>query len=111
MNKIILSSESVLQTTAPHILESRPPEIFGNISLIVNCHKKEITHNQGRKYSVDPKKVIFHPIHGLLSKTGDEKEIIQVFQEINEAIWEALKTGNVFIHCLAGVHRAGTFFS
>lgn len=106
VNKFLLSSEGVLQAP-PANAAHRPPELFNNISLIANCHKKEISHKQGKGYTVQPKKVVFYPVHALLrTQMDDQKEIIQTFETFNEAIWEGLKEGNVFVHCLAGVHRA-----
>jgi hypothetical protein len=100
-NKFLLCSENVL-TAPPRNAELRPDFLFDNITLIVNCHKKE---KPGRKYTVNSKKVVYYPIHSLLG-ADDTEEILQTFNTFNENIWEALKEGNVFCHCLAGVHRA-----
>lgn len=106
VNKFLLSNESVLQAP-PANASLRPAEIFNNITLIANCHKKESTHHSGRGYTVEAKRVIFYPVHNLLrANMKDTADVIKTFTEFNEAIWEALKEGNVFVHCLAGVHRA-----
>lgn len=98
VNKFLLSSESVLQAP-PANAALRPQELFTNITLIANCHKKEITHQNGRPYTVEAKKVIFYPIHALLRSAVDNPaEVIQIFEQFNESIWEALKEGNVFCH-------------
>jgi protein-tyrosine phosphatase len=59
----------------------------------------------GAGYNVEAKKFIYFPVHDLL-RNRDAREIVETFRNFNEAIWEGLQSGNVFCHCLAGVHRA-----
>jgi len=56
-------------------------------------------------YSVACPEVHSYPIHSICSFNDSPS---QVYLEINEKIWRALQTGNVFVHCLAGVHRAAS---
>jgi len=93
-NKLIISNEAIL--LAPPA--SRQALVFDNIALIVNCNLP-----QPPPYTVTPKKVICHPLHTLSRAQGSSDPI---FYSINEAIWAGLQTGNVVVHCLAGVHRA-----
>jgi len=110
-NKFVLSNESVLTrkwnfSHRDGSLDTHP--VFNNISLIVNCHKTETEARD--QYIVKSKKVIYFPIHtliGILNSEEKKKKLIEIFNEINTEIWNALKTGNVIVHCLAGVHRAG----
>jgi protein-tyrosine phosphatase len=46
------------------------------------------------------------PVHELGMSINDENQICEIFDMMNEAMWEGLQTGNVVVHCLAGVHRA-----
>jgi hypothetical protein len=103
-NKFVLCNEAILTTND---IRSRPSYIFENASLILNCHKTE--QEGGGRYSVKAKAILYYPIHTLMAaafRPGGETKVIAVLKKFNEAIWEGLQTGNVFVHCLAGVHRA-----
>merc|ERR1712117_992423 len=51
----------------------------------------------------DKPKVIFQAVHQWFSLGSDMNK---TNDEIQEAMWEALQTGTVAVHCLAGIHRA-----
>jgi len=92
-NKLIISNESVL--TSP--LSGRP-SVLDNLSLIVNCNMASPP-----PYTVRAAKVICNPVHAMSRAKGASDLKLAA---INEEIWAGLQTGNVVIHCLAGVHRA-----
>jgi hypothetical protein len=92
-NKLVISNESVL--TAP--LSGRP-SVLDNISLIVNCNMASPP-----PYTVKSQRVICHPVHAMSRARGASDFKLAA---INEDIWAGLQTGNVVVHCLAGVHRA-----
>jgi len=79
------------------------PEHLKNMALIVNCHQME--HSR-EKYTCKPKKVICYSVHQMRrggGKIDSANAPGRVFENFNRAIWEALQTGSVAIHCLAGV--------
>merc|ERR1712117_436956 len=51
----------------------------------------------------DKPKVIFQAVHQWFSLGSDMNK---TNDEIQEAMWEALQSGTVAVHCLAGIHRA-----
>lgn len=95
-NQLLLSNESCLLKRGGRALDSN----FQNISLIVNCHMQSVPVD----YYAVPCRVMCHAVHQLSRMPAHHR--MQVFLEINEAIWEGLQTGTVVVHCLAGVHRA-----
>merc|ERR1712000_551051 len=99
-NKLILSDESTLTC---NFMKNRPDHIFNNISTIVNCAEANVSKS---RYQVKCNKVISYPIHKL--GYNNDKNIIETYNNINEAIWEGIQNGGVVIHCLAGMHRAPT---
>jgi len=92
--KLIISNEAIL--LAPP--KSRHGPFFDNVALIVNCNLASPP-----PYTVTARKVICHPIHTMSRAKGASDSVLY---SINDAIWEGLQTGNVVVHCLAGVHRA-----
>lgn len=94
-HRILLSTHSALLSP----MGNHPENLFGNISVIVNCHQKQ---QDAPKYHYKANNIMYYEIHSLI-ESGD---YIKIFLEINNAIWRGVQTGNVFIHCLAGVHRA-----
>jgi len=99
-HKVILSNASILESRKA----LTEPELGSSVALIVNCHQ---TLADCPKYAITPEKIVAFPVHCLGCGGADDKEqIIEVFTNFNEAIWDALQRGNVVIHCLAGVHRA-----
>jgi len=98
--KLCLSNERILKSSKEDLTHQNA--IFDNISLIVNCHMKDVNKSY---YHVATKEVCSYPIHNISLK---KKDPVVVYQKLNEKIWQYIQTGNVFVHCLAGVHRAAS---
>jgi len=96
-NKLILSNQSIL--TGP---KNSQPEFFSRIAAIINCHQTE-EEALSEPYTVNVQNRYYFPVHTLISRRTESQ---LVFSRFNEAIWKNLQNGHVFVHCLAGVHRA-----
>jgi len=101
--RVMLSDESTLRTG----VDKNGIKIFNYLSLIVNCHEGQRANVPG-KYNVGAAKprLVFEPIHALMA--AKPLTIITTIDKIQKEIWDALQTGSVAVHCLAGVHRAPT---
>lgn len=100
---IMLSDESTLNRG----IELNQIKIFNFLSLIVNCHETQRAMRPD-KYSVGTAnpEIIFEPIHQLIQRPPSQ--VAATYHRIETKVWEALQTGSVAVHCLAGVHRAPT---
>jgi hypothetical protein len=83
------------------------PDVLSNIALIVNCHQP---YHSKEAYTVRPRAVICFPVHQMRKSNGRpmDNDPVTIYDRFNRAIWEALQSGSVVIHCLAGVHRAAS---
>ena len=98
--RVLLVDESTLSRGGPHM-----PPIFNHLTLIVNCHQDASAAQPG-KYRVGTAQpgVLYQPVHKLYGAHPDV--IVGALRAIVEQMWEALQTGSVAVHCLAGLHRA-----
>jgi len=99
--RLILCDEATLMKKLPD------EKIFEHLTLIVNCHENAVTPDKYKVGACSSGKhpaVICQAVHGWHGRdaTGMNKKN----DEIQTAIWEALQTGTVAVHCLAGIHRA-----
>mmetsp|Transcript_23098 Transcript_23098/g.36908 ORF Transcript_23098/g.36908 Transcript_23098/m.36908 type:complete len:363 (-) Transcript_23098:72-1160(-) len=98
---LILCDEATLTRSLP---EER---IFEFLKLVVNCHESRLTPG---KYKVgccvgkDSPNVICQSVHEWHSL--DDQRMNRVNDEIQQSMWDALQSGTVAVHCLAGIHRA-----
>lgn len=103
-NKLCLSNDSILKHK-PYGQKQIGLQLNG-IALIVNCHEEGVGVSD---YFVKPAKVVCHPVHELISWNEEKRKFAtSVFRTFNEEIWAGLQKGHVFVHCLAGIHRASS---
>jgi len=100
--KLILCDEATLTRSIPQ------ERIFEYLKLIVNCHEdnwKQGKYRIGSCSSAVHPRVICTALHKWNHRSlGNEQN--ELNDQIQVAIWEALQTGTVAVHCLAGIHRA-----
>mmetsp|Transcript_65884 Transcript_65884/g.122980 ORF Transcript_65884/g.122980 Transcript_65884/m.122980 type:complete len:379 (-) Transcript_65884:22-1158(-) len=100
--RLILCDEATLTRSLP---EER---IFEHLVLIVNCHESSPwprdKYKVGACRSSSPPKVIYQEVHKWHSLGAADMN--QRNDEIQNAMWTALQSGTVAVHCLAGIHRA-----
>jgi len=101
--KLILCDEMTLTRSLPD------ERIFEYLTLIVNCHENVARVAPGLykigACSTDRKpEVICQEVHKWYALGSADMD--RANDKIQEKIWEALQSGTVAVHCLAGIHRA-----
>jgi hypothetical protein len=98
--RVVLVDEATLARGGQHM-----PPIFNHLALIVNCHQDSSAAQPG-KYRVGAARpdVLYQPVHKLYGAHPDT--VVSALRAIVERMWEALQSGSVAVHCLAGLHRA-----
>lgn len=94
-HSLLLSNADALTADAP-----RKSSMLSNVALVVNC-----ADSKPPEYWFSPKRVKCMPLH-ILARSMPVDGLNARLYKTNEQIWEALATGDVVVHCLAGLHRA-----
>lgn len=100
----VLSDEETL-------CRDQPDEpLLRHLALIVNCHqdRPEREYRAGSPWNGAPPRVVSHAVHKWYGAVlgGGKEDVLRKIDAVNADIWEALRTGTVAVHCLAGIHRA-----